>query len=76
VTRAEHYLTYADFLETDPRRRGDALESGHHWRAPTATTASAGMGKPASSQPNAYPPPSHGVMDPTCVTTSGSRAQQ
>lgn len=27
-----HYVRYQDFLEADPRRRGDALELGHQWR--------------------------------------------
>lgn len=27
-----HYVRYQDFLDADPRRRGDALELGHHWR--------------------------------------------
>ncbi len=26
------YVSYADFLEADPRRRGDALELGIDWR--------------------------------------------
>lgn len=32
--QASHYVRYRDFLHTDPRRRGDALEFGHDWRGP------------------------------------------
>ncbi len=32
--QANHYVRYRDFLDADPRRRGDALEFGHDWRGP------------------------------------------
>lgn len=30
--RQRIYARYTDFLDADPRRRGDALELGHDWR--------------------------------------------